>query len=266
MIDRYWSSIQTLSILTQIPLFFPHTASVSELVASSKTLSTQQSVSASSSPIWFVTHCLIMGKDPKVVPYDLWDLIPSHTVGQFIQETVDTILLTDLHLNFLGALAGVSVTFRAILLKLVVLAFRIPLLCESQRCFTFLFLCSSFFFLCSILIAAYSKFRSLHLFKAATLGCTDGTRRSMKISAHACAYYVRINLRGSTPKSQVRDSPSPSALQGHEWWDITAINRCIAVPTVVYKSYPGMYVSLLAAEDSTHSLGSLGGDTDLFAV
>lgn len=88
-----------------------------------------------------------MGKDPKVVPYDLLDLTLSHTVGQFIQETVDTILPTDLHPNFLGALAGVSVTFRAIVLKLVVLAFRIPLPCESQRCFTFLFLCSSRFFM-----------------------------------------------------------------------------------------------------------------------
>ncbi|KAJ7778767.1 hypothetical protein DFH07DRAFT_795903 [Mycena maculata] len=111
-------------------------------VTSSNTLPTEVST-----PEW----------DPNTVSYDVVDLILSHAVGQVIHDAVESVLhgqpitLSSLPgWSFLGDLAGVSRTFRAIMLKLVALAFRIPL--PSERIF----------------LEAYKKLRSLLLFAAAT--------------------------------------------------------------------------------------------------
>ncbi|KAJ7684418.1 hypothetical protein DFH06DRAFT_1462758 [Mycena polygramma] len=95
------------------------------------------------------------------VPYELVDLILSQAIGQVIYENVEKAFQSQslqhslfLTWDFLGTLAGVSTVFRAIVLKLVALVFQIQLPCESQ----------------SIFPEAYAKFRSLLLFKGASMG------------------------------------------------------------------------------------------------
>jgi hypothetical protein len=58
--------------------------------------------------------------------------------------------------------------------------------------------------LCSVLLAAYSEFRSLLLFKAATFGgaLMDPVAAWQSPLMHAYAYYIRINLRGSILRSR----------------------------------------------------------------
>ncbi|KAJ7042040.1 hypothetical protein C8F04DRAFT_1078096 [Mycena alexandri] len=118
---------------------------MSQSAASSKTLSTRHSFSSD--------------VDSNTMPYELIDFILGHTIGQIIHDTIE---ITQYHdsiakslrscWNSIGNLAGVSATFRAITLKLVVLAFRIPLPCESKSMFP----------------EACEELRSLLLFKAAT--------------------------------------------------------------------------------------------------
>ncbi|KAJ6457092.1 hypothetical protein C8R47DRAFT_1227630 [Mycena vitilis] len=93
--------------------------------------------------------------------YELVDLILSHTIGQSIYEKVEKAFQSQsiqhslsLTWDFLATLAGVSTVFRAIVLKLVARVFRIQVPWESQ----------------SILPEAYSQFRSLLLFRGASLG------------------------------------------------------------------------------------------------
>ncbi|KAJ7118970.1 hypothetical protein C8R44DRAFT_789762 [Mycena epipterygia] len=95
-----------------------------------------------------------------IVPHDLVDLILSHTIGQVIHEAVEATIHGQSFASScipcwssVSNLAGVSTNFRAIVLKMLALAFRVPLPCESSR----------------ILSEAHQKFRSLLLFGAATV-------------------------------------------------------------------------------------------------
>ncbi|KAJ7184516.1 hypothetical protein C8R46DRAFT_1064294 [Mycena filopes] len=111
--------------------------------ASSKTLSTQ-----------YAAHV-----DSNTMPYELIDIIVGLTIGQAIHDTVEVsqhgasiaISLCSCWKS-IGILAGVSTAFRSVTLKLVALAFRIPLPCESRRMFP----------------EAAKELRSLLLYKAAT--------------------------------------------------------------------------------------------------
>ncbi|KAF8191610.1 hypothetical protein K438DRAFT_1970589 [Mycena galopus ATCC 62051] len=115
---------------------------MSESGASSQTLATQHD----------------SNNQPTSVPYELVDLILSQSIAGVLHEAVEMSFqshsihhMLSTSWNFLGTLLGVSSTFRAIVLKLVALAFRIPMPCES------------------ILREAYSQFRALLFFKGAIL-------------------------------------------------------------------------------------------------
>ncbi|KAF7353816.1 hypothetical protein MVEN_01067200 [Mycena venus] len=145
-------------------------------VASSQTLSTQLEHKPAS----------------EFLPYDLVDLILGHTIGEVIHETVEMAfqgqsipLSLFTSWNILGTLAGVSTTFRAIVLKLVALAFRIPLPCDS------------------VFAEAYSQFRSLLLFKAATLRGAEMAPpvawRSPLMQAYGYYFRTKFLVRGHQP-------------------------------------------------------------------
>ncbi|KAJ7765791.1 hypothetical protein B0H16DRAFT_1524414 [Mycena metata] len=119
----------------------------------------EMSESATSSETLSIRHSFSLPNvKSNTMPYELIDSILGHTIGQIIHDTVEITqrdsLAKSLRLcwNDIRILAGVSTTFRAITLKLVALAFRIPLPCESR----------------SIFPEASKELRSLLLFKAAT--------------------------------------------------------------------------------------------------
>ncbi|KAJ7253320.1 hypothetical protein B0H12DRAFT_1116611 [Mycena haematopus] len=131
--------------------------------ASSQTLSTEQLVPSFFFPSRLGPALTILNNASSdngltSVPYDLVDLILSQAIAEVIHETVDT-AVSSLSIpqalfssrNFLGTLAGVSTSFRVIVLRLVALAFQIPLPCER------------------ILLEAHGQVRSLLLFKGAML-------------------------------------------------------------------------------------------------
>ncbi|KAJ7700839.1 hypothetical protein B0H17DRAFT_1195684 [Mycena rosella] len=175
-------------------------------IASSKTLSLQSS------------QC----DDPTEIPYDLVDLILSHTIGQVIHDAVEAALLPGQSIihsilpswTFIGDLAGVSTNFRAIVLKLLALAFRILLPCDSK----------------SIFLEGYKKFRSLLLFKAATLAgaVMDPPAVWHSPLMQAYGHYIKATHRGRALHHSVA--------QGRRSQICMALSLC--VDTVVGLSQP----------------------------
>ncbi|KAJ6546807.1 hypothetical protein B0H19DRAFT_1074809 [Mycena capillaripes] len=127
------------------------------------------------------------------VPYEFVDLILSQSIGQLMHENIEMAFQDGKTMShslfstwdFLGTLAGVSTTFRATVLKLVVVAFKIPSSCESQ----------------SILPEAYNIFRSLLLFKGATVAgaVIDPQWQAPLIQAYAYYFKAKFPLRGYLP-------------------------------------------------------------------
>ncbi|KAJ6500724.1 hypothetical protein C8R45DRAFT_1071271 [Mycena sanguinolenta] len=157
---------------------FGRNPQMSDSGASSKTLSTEHSNNGPTS----------------VVPYELIDVILSHAIAEVIHETVDRAFQSQSisqalfsSRNSLGTLAGVSASFRVIVLKLVAVAFRIPLPCER------------------VLIEAHRQFHSLLLFKGALLaGAVMNPPEAWSPLMKAYGYHLRA--RCSIPRLKAETS------------------------------------------------------------
>ncbi|KAF7359123.1 hypothetical protein MSAN_01253800 [Mycena sanguinolenta] len=138
---------------------------MSDSGASSKTLSMEHSNNTPTS----------------VLPYELIDIILSHAVAEVIHGTVNTAVQSQSisqalssGWNSLGTLAGVSASFRVIVLKLVALAFRISLPCER------------------VLTEGHRQFHSLLLFKGALLaGAVTNPPEAWSPLMKAYGYHLR---------------------------------------------------------------------------
>jgi hypothetical protein len=182
------------------------------------------------------------GNDASTLPYDLVDLILSHAIGQVIFETVDDSSPIPRTLaqswSYISDLAGVSSYFRAIVLKLVALAFRIPLPRESQRSL-YNFppnVLSADTHLHSILREGYRNLRSLLLFKgAASAGAVmDPPDAWQSQLMQAYGYYLKTRYfhQGRLP----RHWPSAVWIHGRNSDIYVALSLCNG--TVGGLSYP----------------------------
>ncbi|KAJ7611707.1 hypothetical protein FB45DRAFT_940751 [Roridomyces roridus] len=129
------------------------------------------------------------------LPIDVLDMVIGHTIGQVIHDSVEAALDGYTFRSLMPswdsvvALAGVSKTCRAIVLKLVALAFRIPLPCEAPRLFS----------------EGYQAFRSLILLCAATCAgaVMDAPQVWQSPLMHAYAHYSKVRFFAYKPRCSV---------------------------------------------------------------